>query len=93
MSLFVAGAGGWIMGRTVFWCLIRPGLGLLGLMDPMTVTMPGQLINAGFGAWGVMIGLSGIAALYMSLPAWAQREWGFFRSPFYPHKISIVWRW
>lgn len=93
MSLFVAGAGGWMMARTVYWCLVRPVLGWIGVMDPMVTTVSGQAINAGFGLWGVLVGLAGMGALYKSLPEWAQREWGFFGAPFYPHKFTITWRW
>jgi hypothetical protein len=93
MSIFVAviAATSWV--RILYWSLLRPMFGVVGWMPPGNFTMLGLSVNIGFSLAACVAALAAMGALYYSLPTWAQREWGFFRAPFYPHKFTITWRW
>lgn len=92
MSIFVAASSGLVWVRLLWWSLLRPLLGWIGWMDPMTFRALGQSINTGFNLWAIVAALAALGALHRSLPASEQQHYNWLTAPFFPRKVTVSWR-
>lgn len=91
MSMFVALSSGLVWVRLLWWSILRPGLGEMGLMAPAVYTAPGQIINGMFAVWAIIAALAALGALHRSLPEPERTYYNWLTAPFYPRR-ACLWR-
>lgn len=92
MSWFVALSGGLAWVRLLWWSLLRPFLGWAGVMNPAPLNLMNQSVNTLFAVWTVLAALAGLAALHKSLPLEEQKNYNWLTVPFYPRRLTLIWR-
>ncbi len=92
MSLFVAACSGLVWVRILWSSILYPIAGELGLMDPMVISTFGHIIRIGFNVWAIVAALAGLGALHRSLPVSEQANYSWLTVPFFPRRISVIWR-
>ena len=93
MSVFVAVVSGVLWMRLLWWSLLRPMLGAVGMMPPSTAAPWVYMINIGFDLGAIVAALAALMALYLSLPEDERKHYNLLTVPFYPRRFNVVWRW
>lgn len=92
MGRFVALTSGLVWVRLLWWSLLRPLAGEVGLMSEITYSVSANVVNTGFNVWAILAALAALAALHHSLPVKDQPKYNWLNAPFYPRRFTICWR-
>lgn len=93
MSIFVASVSGVLWVRSLWWSLVRPFLGEVGVMLPYEAPAWAYIVNIGFDIGAICAALAALGALYLSLPHSERKYYNLLTVPFYPRRFNVVWRW